>query len=345
MRVTLHPCDDTGCGHYRMYYPGRALAGELDVRFETEIPGRASRTEPRRITSVGQVYADVVVLQRPMLRLVGEAIPFIRAQGVAVVVDIDDDMGALHPNHVAHAHMTRDMNGRHLHRACAAADLVTVTTPALAERYGSRGNAVVIPNYVPRSLTDVPRGSDGRTVGWSGFAGTHPGDLAVTLGGVADAVRDAGARFLSVGPVRGVAEGLGLPEDPSSTGPVPFEGYPAALALLDVGIVPLLDSKFNAAKSCLKGLEYAALGVPFVASPRADYARLNADGIGLLAGDKRKDWRRRVGQLLADPAAREEVALMGREAVRERHTYETEAWRWAEAWAEAVERRRLARAA
>ena len=71
---------------------------------------------------------------------------------------------------------------------------------------------------------------------------------------------------------------------------VPFRsltggGYTSSVAELGVGLVPLLDSAFNRAKSWLKGLEYAALGVPFVASPTPEYVKLAGLGAGLLADD------------------------------------------------------------
>ena len=58
------------------------------------------------------------------------------------------------------------------------------------------------------------------------------------------------------------------------TGMIEQELFHAQVAQLDTGIVPLQRSRFNEAKSNLKGLEYAALGVPFVASPTAEYERL-----------------------------------------------------------------------
>ncbi len=66
------------------------------------------------------------------------------------------------------------------------ADLVTVTTPALAERYGSHGRVKVLPNLVPASYFDIPTHAPRKvspTVGWTGSVVTHVGDLDV-MGGV-----------------------------------------------------------------------------------------------------------------------------------------------------------------
>jgi len=46
--------------------------------------------------------------------------------------------------------------------------------------------------------------------------------------------------------------------------------------VFDVGIVPLTDIPFNHAKSYIKGLEYAAAGVPFVCSYSPQYDELTS---------------------------------------------------------------------
>lgn len=179
-------------------------------------------------------------------------------------------------------------------------------------------------------------------VGWSGTLLSHRGDLEVTRGQVAQA-NDATMRIIGPHPEQAaVQRALGLAELPEVTGWLPITNYPAALARLDLGIIPLATNRFNAAKSALKGLEMAAVGVPFVASATTEYQRLAALGAGRLAA-KPKDWGREVGRLLRDPSLRQELAAQGR-AVAADHTIEANAWRTWEAWDEALQRRRPARA-
>jgi hypothetical protein len=74
---------------------------------------------------------------------------------------------------------------------------------------------------------------------------------------------------------------------------------------IDVGIVPLSSIPFNDAKSAIKGMEYAAAGVPFVAQDTLAYVELaNEFGIGRVA-HRPKDWLRELGRML-DPVWREE---------------------------------------
>ena len=104
---------------------------------------------------------------------------------------------------------------------------------------------------------------------------------------------------------------------------------------MDIGIVPLRASAFNDAKSYLKGLEYAALGIPFVASSTPEYARLADLGVGVLSVSK-KDWYRHLDRLLKSPYYREDVASRGFEWAKTQ-TYELRAYQWAEAWGNAME--------
>jgi glycosyltransferase involved in cell wall biosynthesis len=124
-----------------------------------------------------------------------------------------------------------------------------------------------------------------------------------------------------------------------ATGWIPLGDYYREVSSLSAGVVPLADSAFNRAKSWLKGLEYAALGVPFVATPSPEYVRLqNEAGAGLLA-DKPKRWRSLLRKLFDDESMRWELAAHARDGVRNRLTIEANAWRWDEAWARAITHR------
>jgi glycosyltransferase involved in cell wall biosynthesis len=323
-----------GVGFHRLIWP--ALAAQkngVTVESARNIPFR-SRPYPdgRMAVQVDPIDADVLVFQRVSDPKLVSLIPVLQAKGHAVVVDVDDDAATVHGKNAAAGYEDH----RTILKACALADLVTVTTPALARRYGSHGRVAVLPNCVPSAIMFMPRMSDGRTVGWGGWIGSHPGDLEITHGGVAQAVQRADARFQVVGPEEGVARALGFPGTAvSGTGPlrnVAGYEYERALGQLDVGIVPLADTRFNEAKSALKGLQYAARGVPFVASPVAEYERLAAEGVGVLAAPRSRNWRARILELLDCEPLRLEVAARGRAYVAKHALYETQAWRWAEAW-------------
>lgn len=345
MRVAVFPADLGGCGYYRVIWPAEALIAEgadvMLVRPDDDddrqiqaawIDADGGR---RRLVDVVTPDADVVVLQRPLTDTLAEAIPMLQARGVRVVVEIDDDFDAISPRNVSwkvlHPRTSPRRNWLHLRRACELADLVVVSTPALAARYGRHGRVVVVENCVPErylGISGTPH--DGVFVGWSGSIMTHPDDLQVTGGGVGRAVARTGARFAVIGTGKGVQSTLGLPEPPLACGWVPIEDYPTALAQLDVGVVPLELSAFNEAKSWLKGLELSAVGVPFVASPTGPYRALVERGAGAIA-ERPREWEGLVKRLVGDAGWRAELAERGRE-VAAGLTVEANCGRWWDAW-------------
>jgi glycosyltransferase involved in cell wall biosynthesis len=229
-----------------------------------------------------------------------------------------------------------ESNRNWLAKSCAIADLVVVSTPILAKRYGAHERVMVVPNCVPAWYCDLQAKDHPLTVGWSGSVITHPGDLEETGGEIQGALDASGARFTVVGTGNGVRENLALRDEPDATGWRDLDKYPQAIQHLDVGIVPLRLTPFNEAKSYLKGLEMAAVGVPFVASPTAEYRKLAAEGVGWIA-ESPAEWRFLVEQLARDRVQREALGEAWREVVRERYTVEGNAWRWLEAWTYARE--------
>lgn len=344
MRVQIYPADEGACAHFRCLWPAHAAESECGVEWQSALEVSAQHlvgSGVRRVRPV-PMDVDVVVWGRPTPRR--ETIELMEgyaAQGIANVVDIDDDLSCPHPSHPGNRILSGgEFNARWLARACSIADLVTVSTPALAERYGSHGRVAILRNRVPRTLLELPKSDDGRTCGWAGLVLTHPGDLSVTHGGVATAVRDARWRFHVVGPGTDVKRELGLDEGPSSTGRLGLDEWHRALGDLTVGIVPLGNTKFNAAKSALKGLEYAARGVPFVASPTPEYRLLAEEGAGLVAPSRGRNWRAQLLKLMRDDTVRAEAVEEGRSLIRQKHMYEGNGWRWAESWQAALDHRR-----
>lgn len=331
---------------FRMCWPGELLAAaghDVDV----------VRAQDRRLRVVMErdtvkdvlVDADVVVLQRVTHAYMAQAVSVMRAKGVAVVVDIDDDLTCIHPSnpawhgmHPAHEGK-RGRDGRiirhswrNLTAACRDATLVTVSAPALLPVYAAHGRGHVLHNYLPDQYYGLPR-ADSDVIGWSGSFHSHPDDPSVVGGAIARLVSE-GARFVMRGDPTGAGTAFGLAEDPPG-GPVPIEQWPQAVASLGIGIAPLADTKFNSAKSWLKPMELSAAGVPWVASPRAEYVRLHRMGAGVLA-DRPRVWYRELKRLRESAALRREQSEAGRQ-VAARLRLRDHAWRWFEAWQRAFE--------
>lgn len=288
---------------------------------------------------------DVIVMQRVTHAYMAQTVGVLRAKGVAVVVDVDDDLSSIHPSNPAWTMHHPGNEGRrlaggqvnrhswrNLAAACRDATLVTVSTPALLDVYARHGRGVVLPNYLPDHYYGLPR-VDSDVIGWPGSFHSHPNDPEVVGGAVARLVEE-GAQFVMRGDSKGAGAAFGLASDPAGGG-VPIEEWPASVASLGVGIAPLADTRFNMAKSWLKCAELSACGVPWVASPRAEYKRLHAMGAGVLA-DRPRTWYRELKRLHGSSALRQETSEAGR-AVAEQLRLRDHSWRWMDAWSRAYE--------
>jgi glycosyltransferase involved in cell wall biosynthesis len=390
VKVYAYPADAYGCGHYRMIWPSWQMQAE-GVDVEVMVPGDVDAAELTAqmdrnnnvIAATCPADADVLVFQRPSYPQLVKSIPHFIASGIAVVIDVDDDLShidpsnpawtALHPDpkfHTLPAWLQAEIreaakragvpvfstphrrgmfdywkskrpphNWQMVKQAAREATLVTVSTPVLAQRYGRGNNAVVIENCIPQAFLTVSR-VDSDVIAWAGSVHSHPGDLKAMGGAVGDLVREGG-RFMVVGDTTlrddddsAARRDLGL-NKVERTGPIEFKHWAAAIAQIGVGVAPLQDNRFNEAKSWLKPLEYAAVGVPWVASDRNEYRRLAARGAGRLAR-KRTDWVKHLRALVRDEQLRAEESEAAR-AIARTLTIEAHAWRYAEVWQRALD--------
>jgi glycosyltransferase involved in cell wall biosynthesis len=348
MTIYVYPADRTGCGYFRLIWPAMALQTQ-GVNVKIMDPGSRAfdaLVEDDHVVDVRvPTDAEVVVLQRVTHRHIAEAIPVMIASGIKVVVDLDDDLSTIHPRHPAFVTLHPNQkikffknesakyhDWHNTANAMAWASLVTVSSEALLERYGKHGRGVVIRNYLPQHYFEVEH-QDSPLVGWGGSVVSHPDDLDVMGWSIAQLIRRQGAHFKIVGPRWGVASALGLEDHEfNETGAVAMEDWPSALTELGVGVTPLRDNKFNAAKSWLKPLECAGLGIPCVMSPRREYLEIQKLGIGETA-TKPDQWFKKLKRLVTDDVYRKEMSAKSRE-VAETMTIADHAWRWAEAWSQ-----------
>lgn len=350
-KVLMGLADSSGSGFYRMLEPAR-VAREVGVTVEIKdhipIDGEhhLSELSPRVRDVITD--ADVIVLQRPLLQAFGDIIRIAHDKGIAVVIELDDDFENVHRDNMAWTSVQPEhnpnVNWKILKQHCMMADWVIVSTPALT-RYAPHGRVSVLRNRVPASFLDTPRGlhADGPIrLGWTGTTQTHPNDLQVTGGMVWRALQESDAGFCVIGDGNGANALLGIPPEVAipHTGWVKREEYvPYMALLLEVGIIPLEITKFNNAKSNLKGLEMASVGIPFVASPTEEYQLLASQGVGFLA-KRPGDWLKRLRPLLTDASFREKRGAEAKEVIRRHYLYENAGEMWAAAWRKAIIRRR-----
>lgn len=345
MRVIAYPADKFGCGHHRVIWPAQELK-RLGVDINIVQSSERSleliiKDDVVQDVKMSADDVDVVVMQRVTHAYMVQAIPIIRAKGIAVVVDVDDDLKNIHPSNPAFSmlHPKRAAQRGNMHSwtnlsdACRVATLVTTSTSALLPHYAPHQRGVVIKNYLAEHYYGLSR-VDSNDIAWPASLHSHPNDPEVVGNAVARMIMDYGTTFDVLSHPQGIDKAFRLGSSPKGCDPIALFDWPVAVAKIGIGIAPLADTVFNGSKSWLKPLEMAACGVPWVGSPRTAYQQLHDLGCGLMA-DTPKQWYQQLRRLHGDATLRAEQAERGR-YVADGLRLVDNAWRWLEAWNEAL---------
>jgi glycosyl transferase family 1 len=283
---------------------------------------------------------DVLLMQQRAEPDWADCIQKLQAQGKRVFVDSDDawmglpgwNPGAGKPKAEVDAMLAQ----------LQAADGLSVSTPALAEMYQKyQPNVQVIRNRLWWGMwaDTVPvyeRPSRRLRIGWMGNTHWRRGDLEVLRGVLGPWLEQhPDVEFVAAGDPR-AHDILGVPEEQRvSVNETQFRMLDVAdiTATFDIGLVPLClreGKTLNECKSHLKGLEYNACGIPFIASPTESYRwYLDNGGAGMLAANP-VQWRKALDELVESTWIRETMAVKGRYTAMD-HTIRKAGDEW-ESW-------------
>ena len=282
--------------------------------------------------------ADVIVAQRKALPEESRYWQATCRRGRALCVyEMDDDMLAVEPdNWAAYRQYGQPEIQDHIRRNITSAHLVTVPTERLATVAREfNNNVAVLPNYIPAWMLDHQRPRrDEITIGWGGGS-SHSRDF----GEIAKPLR----RYLQAHPevlfhcvgmdytsrvktYKGRAVHTPWHHNP--------DDYMRAMDY-DISLAPLRDTPFARSKTAVKALEAAALGIPCIASNIPPYSEFIRDGeTGILVNTPR-EFEAALADLVADEDWRQRLGANGRLQAAE-HTIEDHAWRWANAYEQAL---------
>lgn len=234
---------------------------------------------------------DVIVMQRVMFDI-AEKMKRAKAEGQILINDIDDLYWNLHPANLAwkasHPQFNSIENRNHYRAIISNSSGLIISTQYLAEAIKPmiQSPSIIIGNYIDPDRFIVRQHSDSEPpcIGWVGSTSHRSGDLELLRNVLPPLVRSNSVRVQHSGHLNGAptfAEAVGLPVELVQTLPMAGPDKYASLLNFDIGLVPLNVIPFNRAKSNIKGLEYAAAGIPFVASDIDEYSRLaNEFGVG-----------------------------------------------------------------
>jgi len=174
------------------------------------------------------------------------------------------------------------------------------------------------------------------TYGWVGATPWRSNDLEILHPYFGEFLKENHCRFHHSGNIikaPSVHNKIGIDEKIFSAEPMkPIMSYPELFRKIDVGIVPLTDIDFNHAKSFIKGLEYAAAGVPFIASPSPEYVYLAEHGVGRIANTQ-EEWISHATELL-NPKTRKQEREQNRKIIEEKFSMQARAKDWEDAFEE-----------
>jgi glycosyltransferase involved in cell wall biosynthesis len=333
LRIFFAQADTEGCAYYRTYLPGIALAAlpgvEVIATHEVEIEKHVP-------------WADVIVWQRQNRDELLPARELARKLGKVQVYEIDDLMDEIPEWSPQYAHYPRGCRAiRSIHEWMRACDHLIVSTEPLGRAYHAKtgtpwtvsANALDFSKWIRKD-----RSSDRLRIGWTGST-THQKDLAEAQYAVFRVLEEhPDVDLVMMGYDGGWKHRLAA--SPSSSDQAlasridyyPWwadaASYPRAVADLriDVAIAPLAKNAFNRCRSNVKLLEFAALGVPVVASAIEPYAEIEDGVTGMLARDG-NDFHRKLDRLVTDEALRKKIGEAARGYVRERYDIRDAAWK------------------
>ena len=326
-----------GCAYYRCFLPmsavGKRAATSMGYPAWTGEDGFGVKQSKNRAL----LGFDRVVIKLLMQRNTKSQMELAQALGQYIIVDVDDWYEELPESNQAHwvtdPKTSKFINRDHYRDVIMQADRVTVSTEFLRSKYAEmRDNVVLVRNTIDLSVTQKrPVVNRKPVIGWVGGVPWRGGDLETLQSWLPDFLEKHDLMFHHSGHKddhKSFAELSGVdPARVTTSSMRPMNRYYLDLFNdYDIGIVPLNDIPFNHAKSNLKGIEYAASGIPFVAQALPEYRNLYKSGVGRIA-ETPEEWVAHLEELL-DYKVRKREAAVNYSVVARKHTIETVADEW-----------------
>lgn len=339
MRIAVLTHDDSANAYYRAHVPMQALQQRGHqvafawIRGPADVPTLAALSR-----------FDVVYFWRLFYPPIWKLARALAANGIGVVWDNDDDLTELPKSSPAFPQYGGSRARRTLIDTKAmmqAAHVVTTPSRGLAERLEQlRGGPVtVVENYLPGVLDRRFDAGGTISIGWTASMEHRQDWDRMGLGAVLERLmaEHADVRVKSIGVRMGFRD-----ERYEHARRVPIADLLQYVAHFDVAIAPLLDIPFNRARSNVKLKEYAAAGVPWVASDVGPYRGMGAAQGGMVVSPD--GWYDALRTLVTDAKLRRRLAADGAKWAR-RQTIAANVQRWQDVLQEAAERASAARAA
>lgn len=299
LKIFVMPMASEGCTHYRINKIYKAM-GDPEIIFfqdkDLESPEALAYLEECDYVLCRQYHDKVIqkVLD-PLFSLPDSK----RKKPLKVILDMDDDVFNIDPyseayqsfgtKEVKHNNQCLWKDGENidinknkeyeksLESFLRRADIVTVTTDRLKETYSRfNNNVIVVPNSIDTKDWVVPNFKEHEEIriGWTGGL-SHYSDWYEIKNDIERIAKEYPKVKFVIGGV--TFDGIFKNIDPKqfeywgwvdATG----HGFRVAMMDLDLAIIPLRNSEFNANKSCIKFYEFSSLKIPTICSNVPPYS-------------------------------------------------------------------------
>jgi glycosyltransferase involved in cell wall biosynthesis len=258
-----------------------------------------------------------------------------------IVVDVDDFYEGLSTTNLAYQNTDPEKhpenNREHYWAIIDMADAIITSTQFLYDYYTKEKGMKNV--FLVRNAIDIDRWRRKQdhsrwlpTFGWVGAIPWRSGDIETLRPFFGEFLEKNRLGFHHAGHIKelnlDVTDLAGIPKTVKFTNEPRriLSQYPEMFRKIDVGIVPLNNLPFNHAKSTIKGLEYTAAGIPFIASWSPEYEFLESNGVGRVARNE-DEWKKHLNDLL-DPKIRKEEIEKNYQIVKEKHSMSAMANDW-----------------
>lgn len=259
---------------------------------------------------------DALVIHRAASYATAALIAFAKQSGIRTVYDFDDALYLIHnPWYAAIQSVIR------------AVDVVVAGSHELLA-YSSSINPAssLVTASVDTDLfnPDGRRESDRITIGWLGHGPVHRDNLALLRDPLTRLAEDFPIRLKIVSSLgdksiqRTFRNIPGMACDFGENSWRPLMEMPRSIADFDLGVMPLVDSKWSRGKCGQKLVEYMSMGLPVVASDVGENKYIVENGVDGFLVSTPEEWLAALRRLVEDRNLRNELGNKGRSKVLER---------------------------
>jgi len=242
--------------------------------------------------------------------------------GAKMILDIDDEPFEINKDHPIYDEIVE--KSERVKRMIEISDHLVVSTENLKKSLAHFGKrTTVIPNAIDPDIwkVKIKKRTDGKIrIGWIGSA-SHIADTKVINGAFDEILKKYPnveihlCGFVDSDSFRGDREFHHI-------GTSGYDEFPQFLADLDldIAVAPLIDSKFNRAKSNIKWLEHSMLEIPMVLSNIPPYkGSVRPNETGFLATSKGQ-WVKYLSMLIENEELRKKIGSVAKKEVLENYT-------------------------